>query len=75
MIDLDPAEFLRPEFAMVFSGNARAPGSDPYAQCYGGHQFGNWAGQLGDGRAMSLGEVLRRHPTSRSICMRDCFHL
>lgn len=57
MIDLDPAEFLRPEFAMVFSGNARAPGSDPYAQCYGGHQFGHWAGQLGDGRALSLGEV------------------
>lgn len=30
----------------------------PYAQCYGGHQFGMWAGQLGDGRAISLGEVL-----------------
>ena len=57
MIDLDPAEFSRPEFAMIFSGNARAPGSDPYAQCYGGHQFGHWAGQLGDGRALSLGEV------------------
>ena len=30
----------------------------PYAQCYGGHQFGMWAGQLGDGRAITLGEVL-----------------
>lgn len=30
----------------------------PYAQCYGGHQFGRWAGQLGDGRAITLGEVL-----------------
>jgi uncharacterized protein YdiU (UPF0061 family) len=30
----------------------------PYAQCYGGHQFGVWAGQLGDGRAITLGEVL-----------------
>lgn len=30
----------------------------PYAQCYGGHQFGMWAGQLGDGRAMTLGEIL-----------------
>ena len=29
----------------------------PYAQRYGGHQFGNWAGQLGDGRAITLGEV------------------
>lgn len=57
MINLDPAEFSRPEFAMIFSGNAKAPGSDPYAQCYGGHQFGHWAGQLGDGRALSLGEV------------------
>jgi uncharacterized protein YdiU (UPF0061 family) len=31
---------------------------DPYAMCYGGHQFGNWAGQLGDGRAINLGEVI-----------------
>jgi uncharacterized protein YdiU (UPF0061 family) len=31
---------------------------DPYASCYGGHQFGNWAGQLGDGRAINLGEVM-----------------
>ena len=30
----------------------------PYAQCYGGHQFGTWAGQLGDGRAITLGEIL-----------------
>ena len=33
---------------------------DPYATCYGGHQFGNWAGQLGDGRAINLGEVVNR---------------
>ena len=32
-------------------------GTDPYAQRYGGHQFGNWANQLGDGRAITLGEV------------------
>ena len=30
----------------------------PYAQCYGGHQFGTWAGQLGDGRAITLGEIV-----------------
>ena len=30
---------------------------DPHATCYGGHQFGNWAGQLGDGRAINLGEI------------------
>ncbi|RYZ08657.1 MAG: YdiU family protein [Myxococcales bacterium] len=45
------------EFAEVFAGNRLLPGMDPAAACYGGHQFGNWAGQLGDGRAISLGEV------------------
>ena len=46
--------------AMVdaLAGNAVLPGSVPYATCYGGHQFGHWAGQLGDGRAIYLGEVL-----------------
>lgn len=47
-----------PEFAQVFAGNRLLPGMDPFAMCYGGHQFGNWAGQLGDGRAINLGEVL-----------------
>lgn len=37
--------------------NISAPRRKTYAQCYGGHQFGYWAGQLGDGRAISLGEV------------------
>jgi len=45
-------------FAHVFAGNQVLPGMDPYAACYGGHQFGNWAGQLGDGRAITLGEVV-----------------
>ncbi|GBG63473.1 hypothetical protein CBR_g38091 [Chara braunii] len=58
LIDLDLAEFERPEFALLFSGAAQLPGSSPYAQCYGGHQFGVWAGQLGDGRAITLGEVV-----------------
>lgn len=47
-----------PEFAQAFSGNTLLPGSKPYAVNYGGHQFGNWAGQLGDGRAIALGEVV-----------------
>lgn len=46
-----------PEFAEVFSGNRVLDGMDPHAACYGGHQFGHWAGQLGDGRAINLGEV------------------
>lgn len=54
-----PVEVCRTElFTQVFSGNALLPGMDPHAACYGGHQFGNWAGQLGDGRAINLGEVL-----------------
>ena len=46
-----------PELAQILSGNQLLPGMDPYAACYGGHQFGNWAGQLGDGRAITLGEL------------------
>jgi serine/tyrosine/threonine adenylyltransferase len=58
LLDLPPAAVESPTFAEVFAGNRLLPGMDPYAACYGGHQFGNWAGQLGDGRAISLGEVL-----------------
>ena len=47
-------------FAEVFGGNRVLDGMDPIATCYGGHQFGNWAGQLGDGRAINLGEVVNR---------------
>ena len=46
------------EFAQVFGGNTLTDGMQPYAANYGGHQFGNWAGQLGDGRNISLGEVI-----------------
>ncbi len=46
------------EFVQVFSGNGCSSGMNPFAMCYGGHQFGNWAGQLGDGRAINLGEVI-----------------
>ena len=43
--------------AEVLGGGNPVEGMDPYSQRYGGHQFGNWAGQLGDGRAITLGEV------------------
>jgi uncharacterized protein YdiU (UPF0061 family) len=46
------------DFADVFGGNRVPAGADPFAMVYGGHQFGSWAGQLGDGRAIALGEVL-----------------
>ena len=48
------------DFIQVFAGNRLSAGMDSYATCYGGHQFGHWAGQLGDGRAINLGEVVNR---------------
>jgi uncharacterized protein YdiU (UPF0061 family) len=41
----------------ILGGNKVIPSMYPYAACYAGHQFGNWAGQLGDGRAITLGEI------------------
>ena len=43
--------------AELLGGGKPVKGMDSYAQRYGGHQFGNWAGQLGDGRAITLGEI------------------
>lgn len=45
------------ESVEILSGNRIVKEMDPYASRYGGHQFGNWAGQLGDGRALTLGEL------------------
>ena len=47
-------------FTEVFAGNKLLDGMQPFAMCYGGHQFGNWAGQLGDGRAINLGELVNQ---------------
>src|SRR6056297_2319723 len=60
LLDLSPKTCLSPEFAQVFGGNQQLSGMRPFAMCYGGHQFGNWAGQLGDGRAINLAEVTHR---------------
>lgn len=57
LLDFPPVSFMDTQFARVFSGNELLPGMEPHACVYGGHQFGNWAGQLGDGRAINLGEV------------------
>ena len=58
LLDLSEQALLTDEFAQVFAGNRLIKGMDPYASCYGGHQFGHWAGQLGDGRAINLGDVI-----------------
>ncbi|QSX78155.1 protein adenylyltransferase SelO [Agrilutibacter solisilvae] len=55
---IDEHDIAARSFADVFGGNALLPGMDPFAVNYGGHQFGHWAGQLGDGRAITLGEAI-----------------
>jgi len=57
MFDFNEAFITSDDFAHVFTGNQLLDGMEPYAMCYGGFQFGHWAGQLGDGRAINLGEV------------------
>ncbi len=57
-LGLDESDLVSAGFAQVFGGNALLPGMRPFAVNYGGHQFGHWAGQLGDGRAISLGETV-----------------
>ena len=58
LVGLSADDVAAPWFAEVFGGNGLLPGMQPYAAVYGGHQFGHWAGQLGDGRAITLGEVV-----------------
>jgi serine/tyrosine/threonine adenylyltransferase len=61
LLGLDDAHTLASDaFAQVFAGNRLLDGMQPFAANYGGHQFGHWAGQLGDGRAISLGETIDR---------------
>jgi len=57
-LGLGAADVAGRAFADVFGGNRLSDGMEPWAANYGGHQFGVWAGQLGDGRAISLGEVV-----------------
>ena len=52
-----PGDVLSERHLPAFAGNACLPGADPLATVYSGHQFGVWAGQLGDGRALWLGEA------------------
>jgi uncharacterized protein YdiU (UPF0061 family) len=61
LIGIGPKDIQSEEFLKVFSGAKIIENTDPYAMCYGGHQFGNWAGQLGDGRAINLTEVIHKN--------------
>src|ERR1700744_498865 len=60
LLDLDPSVFGDPRFVEVASGHRALEGFSPLAMVYSGHQFGVWAGQLGDGRALLIGQVRNR---------------
>ncbi|MEM9782833.1 MAG: YdiU family protein [Pseudomonadota bacterium] len=66
-LGLDPDRLASRDGLEVLSGRRLAPGSEPIAMAYAGHQFGNWVPQLGDGRALLLGEVIDREGRRRDI--------
>jgi uncharacterized protein YdiU (UPF0061 family) len=57
LIEMDTSNFSLQKCIDLFSGNSLFANSSPLAAVYSGHQFGHWAGQLGDGRAILLGDV------------------
>uniref|UniRef100_T1ILI2 non-specific serine/threonine protein kinase n=1 Tax=Strigamia maritima TaxID=126957 RepID=T1ILI2_STRMM len=61
LLDLPEKELQRSEFPVYFSGNKLLPGSETASHCYCGHQFGSFAGQLGDGAAIYLGEIVNKN--------------
>jgi uncharacterized protein YdiU (UPF0061 family) len=66
-LGLDPQALEGPAGLAMLSGNAPPEGAAPLAMAYAGHQFGGWVPQLGDGRAILLGEVIDRSGTRRDI--------
>ena len=67
LLELDADALASEEGLQVLAGNVVAAGSQPLAQVYAGHQFGGWSPQLGDGRAILLGEVLGTDGIRRDI--------
>ncbi len=66
-LGLQPEWLATPEAAQMLAGNRLPPGAEPIAMAYAGHQFGNWVPQLGDGRAILLGEVRDASGVRRDI--------
>lgn len=69
-LGLDPRELASAMGLAVLAGNALPPGAEPLAQAYAGHQFGGFSPQLGDGRAVLLGEVIDRLGHRRDIALK-----
>ena len=59
LLGLTDKDVEHPKFAEYFAGNIQIPGTEPAAHCYCGHQFGYFSGQLGDGAAMYMINILR----------------
>src|SRR5947209_19585431 len=66
-LGIDPSELATQQGVEMLAGNRLAEGSEPLAMAYAGHQFGGFVPQLGDGRAILLGEVIDRDGTRRDI--------
>src|SRR5271165_4940240 len=66
-LGLDPDLLDTPEGAEILSGKTLPAGADPIAMAYAGHQFGHFVPQLGDGRAILLGEVIDKDGIRRDI--------
>ena len=69
-LGLDPAALDTEAGAAIFAGNRVPEGAEPLAQAYAGHQFGGFSPQLGDGRALLLGEVIDRQGQRRDIAFK-----
>jgi len=69
-LGIDPDILRSAEGVEMLAGNRPAAGADPLAMAYGGHQFGNWVPQLGDGRALLLGEIVDRSGVRQDIHMK-----
>jgi len=71
-LDLDLTSFNATARAAIFAGNTLPEGAEPLAQAYAGHKFGGFSPQLGDGRALVLGEVIDRQGRRRDIAFKGC---
>ncbi len=69
-LGLDAAALAGPDGAALFAGNVVPEGAEPIAQVYAGHQFGGFSPQLGDGRALLLGEIVDRHGRRRDLAFK-----
>ncbi|MGI9404924.1 MAG: protein adenylyltransferase SelO [Hyphomicrobiaceae bacterium] len=73
-LGLDPERLSSPDGVAVLAGNRVPDGAEPLAMAYAGHQFGQWVPQLGDGRAILLGEVIDRDGVRRDIQLKGSGH-